>query len=267
MPSDIYGDHIMHSELGNRMKNSYEDRAKSSLLRRTPVIIRVDGKAFHTYTRGCAKPFDQDIINCMSGAAKALASELQGFKMGFVQSDEASFLLTDYDQLETEAWFDYKVQKMASVAASIMTAHFNAKVQDHLRYADSHQKDCNLKSTPAFFDARVFNIPENEVANYFLWRAKDWERNSLQMYARANFSQKELHGKNRQGMHDMLHSIGKNWTTDLTDQQKNGTWIAKNTSFDYSVVPTWESIFRFMHVQMHGPVPDAMTTEDILWLR
>lgn len=257
----------MNDSLGDRMKTNYEDRAKAALLRRTPVIIRVDGKAFHTFTRGCEKPFDADIISCMQKAATRVASEMQGFKMGFVQSDEASFLLTDYDNLETEAWFDYKVQKMASVTASMMSVFFNDEAKYMKDYAQAHQGNCSLPDKLALFDARCFNLPETEVANYFLWRAKDWERNSLQMYSRANFSQKELHGKNRQGMHDMLHSIGKNWATDLTDQQKNGTWIAKDLSSDYSITPVWESIYRFMHIQLNGPIPAAMTTEDILWLR
>lgn len=237
--------------LGDRIKLNYEGRAKTQLLRRTPVIIRVDGKAFHTYTRGCTKPFDQDLIDCMAGAARSVAEQMQGFKMAFIQSDEASFLLTDYDDITTEAWFDYKVQKMASVAASLMTAYFNQEVQIKRSYAEAHQMECSLKSgIPACFDARCFNIPEAEISNYFLWRAQDWARNSIQMLARANFSQAQLHGKNREGMHEMLHSIGKNWTTDTTAQQRNGSWIAKDGQMYHHIQPVYSEINDFRISQL-----------------
>lgn len=206
----------MRNELGNRIKENYENRYRHSLTRRTPVIIRVDGKAFHTLTRGCAKPFDQNLINSMVASAEQVAREIQGFKLAYVQSDEASFLLTDYDQLDTDAWFDYNLQKMVSVTTAMMTAHFNSHIWA--------LKDHPMKDRMAFFDARAFNIPEDEIANYFLWRAKDWERNSLQMLARAHFSQKELHGKNRAGLHELLHQKGINWA-DCSLQHKNGTFI------------------------------------------
>ena len=151
----------------------------------------------------------------MAMDAMETASEMQGFKLGYVQSDEASFLLTDFDDLKTEAWFDYNLQKLVSISASAFTAYFN-KIM--LSYNPDIEK-------LAMFDARAFNIPLNEVTNYFLWRYRDWERNSLQMYTRANFSQKQMHGKKAQDMHDMLHSIGKTWATDLSSDERNGTLI------------------------------------------
>lgn len=227
--------------LGDRIKLNYEDRAKTQLLRRTPVIIRVDGKAFHTFTRGLQRPYDEDLIECMAHAAKATARQLQGFKMGFIQSDEASFLLTDYDDLTTDAWFDYKVQKMCSIAASTMTAYFN-----HLwgGYWDLRKEETGPPRL-AMFDARCFNIPEAEISNYFLWRSLDWNRNSLQMMAQANFSQKELHGQNRQALHDLLYTVDLNWATDTTEQQRNGTWLSKTGDFVYSIQPDYNSINEF----------------------
>lgn len=260
--------------LGDRIKGNYENRSKTELVRRMPVILRVDGKAFHTYTRGCKRPFDQDLIDCMVNAAVAVAREMQGFKMGFVQSDEASFLLTDYDDITTEAWFDYKVQKMCSVAASMMTAHFNIEAQkirqrelEIIRTLIDCIDDGHISSRtgmseverslqnpiggkPAFFDARCFNVPEAEVANAFLWRSQDWNRNSIQMMAHSYFSQKQLHGKSREDMHNMLHEIGKNWTTDTSEQQRNGTWISRDLTLETSILPQWADVNGFLQKQL-----------------
>ena len=204
------------SDIGTRMKENYECPARHFLTRRMPVIIRVDGKAFHTLTRGLSRPFDQRFVNAMVSAAIRTAKEMQGFKLAFVQSDEASFLLTDYDGLSTDAWFGNNQSKIESVSASIMTAAFNWFLGGY----------CLRDDQLACFDARAFNIPESEVANYFLWRALDWERNSLSMYARKFFSQKQLHGKGRADIHEMLHKEGANWATDLPEQHRNGTWVS-----------------------------------------
>lgn len=242
--------------LGDRMRHNYEDRFRFSLPRRTPAVLRVDGKAFHTFTRGCEKPFDTRLGDAMIAAAKAVAEEMQGFKLAYVQSDEASFLVTDFDQLQTQAWFDYNKSKMESITASCMTAHFNIQyggkrlllippelaghedtVEALLKYRDQEiivakpESACaGIESVTvgcalAMFDARAFSVPREEVANYFLWRAKDWERNSIQMYCQAHFSPKEMHGKVKADQHEMLHGIGKNWTTDLPERWRNGAWI------------------------------------------
>lgn len=200
--------------LGDRMKANYEDRARHYLTRRTPVIIRLDGKAFHTVTRGLEKPYSKALADAMLDGATALMAEAQGAKMAYLQSDEVSILLTDWDRHETQAWFDYNKSKIESVAASCMTAHFNASAEPW-----------RIGRAPAMFDARAFNVPREEVANYFLWRAKDWERNSVAMYCQAHFSPKQMHGKGKADQHDLLHSIGKNWTTDLSPRWRNGTWL------------------------------------------
>ena len=215
-------------DIGDRMKENYEDRYRIKLTRRTPVIIRVDGKAFHTFTAGLDKPFDKDFMDDMVYAASQTSMEMQGFKMGYVQSDEASFLLTDYDDLDTDAWFDYSLSKLVSISAAYMTAFFNR---------------WNL--TFGIFDSRAFNVPMEEVANYFLWRARDWERNSLQMYCQANFSHKEMMNKNAAAQHEMLHSIGKNWAKDLTPREKNGTFIFKGKIVD-DFTPDFKTIEGFV---------------------
>lgn len=197
---------MKRDSLGDRMKSNYENRSKTFLIRRMPVILRLDGKAFHTLTRKAEKPFDTRIEQAMSIAMQAVCKEVSGAKIAFTQSDEISILLVDYDKLTTEAYFDYQVQKMCSVCASIASVAFT------LDYGKT-----------AHFDCRVFNIPKEEVSNYFLWRQKDWIRNSVSMLAQAYFSQKQLHKKSQQDMHEMLHSIGINWAH-LEDRRKNGLW-------------------------------------------
>mgnify|MGYP001605672494 FL=1 len=200
--------------IGDRMKR-YEESAHHVLVRRMPVMIRVDGKAFHTYTRGLQKPFDKDFITAMSFTARTVAAKLQGFKAAYIQSDEASFCITDYDDIDTQGWFDYDLAKVVSVSASMMTLYFK-------RYHAAAFGAGN-----AFFDSRAFNVPADDVVNCFLWRAKDWERNSIQMYAQSFFSHKQLQGKGRADMHEMLHGIGKNWTTDLNNTEQNGVFLIK----------------------------------------
>ena len=205
----------MPDSLGDRIKKNYEHRQRRYLTRRTPVIVRVDGKAFHTFTRGFDKPFDLKLIDAMVFGALQVFGEAQGCKLAYVQSDEVSFVLTDYDNLQTDGWFNYNQSKIESITASCMTMEFNRAM-----------RLCDRPGT-AMFDARAFNIPEAEVANYFLWRAQDWHRNSITMYAQSFFSHRELQGKSCADMHDMLHDISKNWTTDLYDCAKNGTFIAR----------------------------------------
>ncbi len=197
-----------------RMKSNYEDRYRFQLTRRTPVIIRIDGKAFHTYTRGLNKPFDEELIEDMQKTTEFLCKNIQGAKLGYTQSDEISILLIDYDTLTTEGWFDYNIQKIVSVSASITTAIFN-------RLRVLRGKD-NL----AYFDSRVFNIPIDEVSNYFLARQKDAVRNSISMLAQSLYSHKQLEGKNMSDMQEMCFQKGYNWN-DLEYYKKRGSTILK----------------------------------------
>lgn len=179
--------------LGDRMKG-YERAYKIALPRRMPVVIRVDGKAFHTLTRGCEKPFDERLMAHMNKAAIALCEEIQGAQLAYVQSDEISVLVHNYKRLKSEAWFDNELQKMVSVAASTAAVHFTLGFD-----------------TLATFDARAFVLPEAEVCNYFIWRQQDATRNSIQMATRAVYSHAQADGKNTSEMQEMLHAKGINW--------------------------------------------------------
>jgi len=215
--------------LPDRMK-AYEESFCRRMVIRTPLIVRVDGRAFHSFCRGMDRPFDVGLIGAMDGAAADVAGDMQGFKLGYVQSDEASFLLTDYDRLESQPWLGGVHSKIVSLSASLMTAAFNER---------------GGFGKPAVFDGRAFNVPEADVANYFLWRARDWTRNSLAMYAQSVFSHKQLHGKNATDMHEMLHGVGKNWTMDLRERERNGCWLWRGDDgieVASDVLPNYESV-------------------------
>ena len=223
-------------ELGKRMKEFYENISKTKLTRRTPVIIRIDGKAFHTFTRGFRKPFDEVLIKTMQETTKYLCENIQGCVFGYTQSDEISLVLIDYQTLTTDAWFDYEVQKICSVAASMATMAFNKFFEKNVdRY--SCKQDRRAQSNiyfaaiekGAMFDARCFNIPKEEVTNCILWRQLDAARNSVQMVGQANFSQKELDKKTCNMIQDMLHEQkGINWN-DYPTYLKRGTAVIRNT--------------------------------------
>lgn len=215
-------------KLGDRIK-TYERTSRKYLMQNTPVMIRVDGKAFHTFTKNFDYPFDNTLMHAMDSSALNVMQQMQGCKAAYIQSDEATFLLTDYDNHDTQGWFDYNHSKMVSISASYMTAFFN----DSLR-----RFGYNLPS--AVFDSRAFNIPREDVANAFLWRAKDWQRNSLQMFTRKFFSHKELHGKNTEAMHEMLNRIGQNWAN-LPNRIKNGCFIINNR-VHHNIKPTYIDI-------------------------
>jgi len=221
------------------MKNNYEDRFRIHLPRRTNVIIRVDGKAFHSFTKGLDKPIDHGLVHDMNMTAKYMCENIQGAKFGYVQSDEISIWLTDYDDLQTQGWFDYNIQKMCSIAASLATSKFNQlRITRQITEGFKMMKDENLsipllhdiakKQKLAQFDARVFIIPEiEEVVNYFIWRQQDATRNSISMAAQSMFSHKELHGKSCNQMQDMMMTEkGVNWN-DYEVGFKRGRSLAK----------------------------------------
>lgn len=220
----------MQDQLGDRIKNQYENRTRYYLPRRTYTILRLDGCHFRTYTRGLKKPFDNDLFTDMDNAIIAMLPEIQGAVFAYTQSDEISILLTDFATPQTSAWFDANLQKMCSVAASVITAEFNRFRIARQVSGYIGKLDVLDLTKRAYFDARVFTIPDRiEVMNYFLWRNQDCSRNSVSMVAQANFSHKELQGKSTPDMHEMLHSKDINWAMDYTDREKNGALIVKET--------------------------------------
>lgn len=237
---------MKRDDLGNRMKTFYEEIPKTKLMRRTPVVIRIDGKAFHTFTRGFKRPFDDVLIKTMQETAKYLCENIQGCSLAYTQSDEISLLLIDYQRFETSAWFDYEIQKMVSISASMATMVFNrvfSETVSDLKFDNTNPMDTYFEAvySGAMFDARVFNIPKEEVTNYFYWRQLDASRNSIQMVGQANFSHRELQNKSCNDIQDMLMTQkGINWN-DFPTYQKRGScvikedyWIDGNNGCEYS---------------------------------
>lgn len=239
----------VHDDLGTRMKEFYEQIPKTKLMRRTPVIIRLDGKAFHTFTRGFQKPFDEVLIKTMQETTKYLCENIQGCVLGYTQSDEITLVLVDYKKLNSSAWFDYEVQKMCSIAASMVTMAFNRTFEKELdKWGRKNLPDWDEGGTNkpidesllkfvrtyqsalhkgAMFDARVFNIPKEEVTNCIYWRQLDATRNSIQMVGQANFSHNELQNKSCNDIQDMLMlQKGINWN-DFPTYQKRGSCVVK----------------------------------------
>jgi tRNA(His) 5'-end guanylyltransferase len=185
--------------LAERMKR-YEHVEKRVLPKRTYTLVRIDGKAFHSYTRGLVRPFDNDLAAAMDQTAVALCKELAGAKLAYVQSDEISLLLTDFAEHATEPWMAGVLQKVVSISASVATARFNLA---HFAKTDSL----------ALFDSRAWTISDpNEVANYFVWRQRDAVKNSISMTAQALFSHRRLQGLNTDQMQELMFTEkGVNW--------------------------------------------------------
>lgn len=269
----------VNDELGARIKTYYEQIPKTKLMRRTPVAIRLDGKAFHTFTRGFEKPFDEVLGNAMRETMKYLCENIQWCVLGFQQSDEITLILVDYRKLNSDAWFDYEVQKMCSISASMATMAFNK----FFRFEVEAHYDMNTKDTEfdeiwlnddaqvlnavywnaidngAMFDARCFNIPKEEVANLIYWRQLDATRNSIQMVGQAYFSHSELQHKSNSNIQDMLmEKYQINWNDYPTHLKRGSCCIKKQLSEGVRVVSTekWGESKSFLGVRKYGWVID-----------
>ena len=263
----------VNDELGKRMKEFYEQVPKTRLVRRTPVAIRIDGKAFHTFTRGFEKPFDEVLGRAMRETMKYLCENIQGCVFGYTQSDEITLILVDYRKLNSDAWFDYEVQKMCSISASMATMKFNKILHQNFTQWKDKIFDCKdieyanelldayciAIEKGAMFDARCFNIPKEEVANLIYWRQIDASRNSIQMVGQAYFSHNELQHKSNSNIQDMLmekHQI--NWNDYPTHLKRGSCCIKKPLNECVRVVSTekWGKSKSFLGVRKYGWVID-----------
>jgi tRNA(His) guanylyltransferase len=214
-----------NDSLGDRMKG-YENAYRTSLPMRMPVILRVDGCHFHSYVEGCKKPFDDSLIETMNDTASYLCKNIQGATLAYVQSDEISILLNNYQELNSQAWFSNHLQKMVSVSASMAGAIFTMNSWKIWGYDVNDVMIPIIK--PAFFDCRAFILPKEEVCNYFLWRQQDATRNSVQMLARSLYSHKDCTDKNNSELQEMIFQKEKNWNDEPTSY-KRGRCVIKET--------------------------------------
>lgn len=197
--------------IGERMKENYELVWRQRLPSRMPVIIRLDGKCFHTFTKDMKRPFDNHLSSNMALLSKHLCQEIQTTQIAYTQSDEISLLLHSYKKLDTEPWVNNEVQKNVSIAAGIASSYFSL-----------------LYDKEAIFDARVFVLPESEVVNYFVWRQQDATRNSISMLAQSLYSHKELIGKKSPELQELCFQKGINWNA-LDPIQKRGFCTRKDS--------------------------------------
>lgn len=186
----------------------YEKAYNIVLPRRLPIIIRVDGKAFHTLLRGIKEPFSEYVKDPIDYAAIGLMEHIQGAVFAYAQSDEINVLVINYSSLEYSPWFNNELQKIASVSSSIVTSYFTKTFSPDWM-------------NPPLFDSRAFIIPKEEVCNYFIWRQQDWTRNSVQTLARTLYSQNQLNDKNNEELQEMIFQKGFNWN-DLETWKKRG---------------------------------------------
>jgi tRNA(His) guanylyltransferase len=221
---------MSNDSLGDRMK-SYEDVFRLQLPIRMPVILRIDGKAFHSYTakkspiKGVEKPVDAGLVECMNDTAIALCEEIQGAKIAYVQSDEISILLNNYQTNDTQSWFDNNLQKMVSISAAVASVTFTENSYK-IWGIDESREDPYYLTMPAYFDSRAFVLPKEDVVNYFLWRQQDATRNSVQMLARSLYSHKECTNLNNSQLQELIFQKGINWN-DCPTSQKRGRCIVK----------------------------------------
>ena len=221
---------MVHDRIGERMKN-YESISQNYLMRRTPVIIRVDGKAFHSFCKNLTKPFDNIFQQAMQQTMKRMCENMQNCIYAYQQSDEISFCLIDYETLETDAWFSYRTDKLCSVTAAMATLYFNQEfrrlseleifewhhslvpqsieIQEEVNKYHRHLKECIQNG--GIFDARCFNIPKEEVTNYFYWRELDAMRNSVLSLGQSRYSHRQLHGASCQVIKEMLRQDNYPW--------------------------------------------------------
>ena len=223
--------------LGDRMKG-YENCYRLYIPKKTFVVVRLDGVAFHTYTKGLVRPFDNDLMQDMDETTRFLCEKISGCKLGYVQSDEISLVLSDRDTLDTEPWFGNNLQKLCSVSAAMCTAKFNQLRIDRAinnisfePFASNHTafalRSAVSTNKLAYFDARVFILPsETEVYNYLQWRSNDASRNSVSSVAQSLYSHKELHGKSNSDKQELIFKKGINWN-DYTYRQKRGGTFTK----------------------------------------
>lgn len=237
---------MSYDTLDDRMKNAYEYRYRMYLPDRIPVIIRLDGKAFHSFTRGLRKPFDALFIKTMQDTMAYLCSNIQGCKFGYVESDEISLCLWNWSKNESDAWFGNNLQKMVSISASMagvaFNRYWNRNVAEYLcaeycsncesiitEEEDKYRTTIKNKAEILMpvFDSRAFIIPAEEVHNYFVWRQNDCMRNSIQGLAQSLYSEREIHRINTSKLQNKMFSEkGVNWN-DYSVVERRGTCIYK----------------------------------------
>ena len=205
-----------HLEIGKRMKR-YEGVTEYLLPNRIPVIVRIDGRAFHTFTRKFHKQWSEELANHMIATAHVVMGQMQGCCFCYGQSDEISFLLTDYRTIKTQSWFEYDLRKIISISAATASATLSLLTNHNIA-----------------FDSRAFSVPQDDVSNYFIWRQLDAIRNSTQFAASEYYSHEERENKNCETLVEMLKEKGINFE-EYPLLRRRGFCISKKTGIDFHI--------------------------------
>jgi tRNA(His) 5'-end guanylyltransferase len=208
------------TDLGDRCKQYEAPEAGRRALRGTPLLARLDGRAFHTFTRDLRRPYDEAMSRCMIETARYLVQESNAL-VGYTQSDEITLAWFETSQSVTEYNFDGRFQKLASVLAAQASVRFFQLVTEHL--------PAKARELP-HFDARVWQVPTlADAADVFVWREDDATKNSITMAARAVYTDRELHEKDSGVKQEMLFGKGINWN-DYPAFFKRGSYLQRRTS-------------------------------------
>lgn len=184
------------SGLAARAKQ-YQKEYDYRLPKKSYTILQLDGRAFHTFTKGMEEPFDDRLIESMNAVAIAVLTEVSNAKFAYVQSDEINILVTDFDTETTQAYFSNRIQKVTSISSSVASATMSRLYPEK-----------NL----ALFDARFFAVPDKHAAEeFFLWRQVDAIKNSIQSVGQSVFTEKELFQKKGTDIKEMLKEAGIPW--------------------------------------------------------
>ena len=235
----------VHDELGKRMK-AYENESNMKLVKKLPVIIRVDGRAFHTFARKLEKPFDDILIDSMQETMRYLCKHVAGCVLGYCQSDEISLLVQDYKNEETQAWFEYRINKLCSATASMATFAFNRAFENNVTefYNDCIDNEENDNRMKTLLECCDKGATFNEVTNYFYWREADAMRNSVEMVGHANFSAKQLHKVNNDGIKKILLEKGIDYDKIPIYKQRGACCIkTKMPSFSQDNKPIMRTVW------------------------
>ena len=202
--------------LGDRMKRYEAQGTEDRMIPGLPVLVRLDGMAFHTFTKGLQRPFDGRFSLCMIEAMTALVNKYNA-DLAYTQSDEITLYFENAD-VHTPMPFDGRKHKLISAFASCATGAFIRGVNNNLPMKTHLDPQ---------FDCRIWHVPNTiEVYHSFLWREDDATKNSLSMAAQSLYTQKELHKKGRTELHDLLHAKGVNWN-DYPAFFKRGTYARR----------------------------------------
>ena len=204
-------------DFGDRMKSLERRETEQTFMPLLPIVVRLDGRSFHSYTSGFDRPIDSDFRKAMVETTKVLVEETNA-TIGYTQSDEITLVLYS-SNLKSQIWFNGEKFKIVSCLASLCSVTFYKFM--------SQFKAGNLPGKVPTFDCRAYNVPNKiEAANGVLWRELDCTKNAISMASRCYYSHAELNDKSGSEKQEMLFAKGVNFN-DYPAYFKRGTFVQR----------------------------------------